>query len=169
MIVNITCRQLGLCGIDYMGRFLVIYNKYKALALLLKSGPDISVNLWSQPQSYDYLNADNVTSCSICTAQLLLILPIAAKIKRCSVTQAWNKIQLGLCPLWSPELTPADCYLQKHVIFDVQSTVYLKNLHVRQAVAFDSKGCNNTSAQNFKMQRNSLHHRVRLLLCIQTV
>jgi hypothetical protein len=85
-----------------------MYNKYKALPVLLQASPNISVNLWSQPQRHDYLNADNVTSCGICTVQFLLILPVAAKIKRRSVTQAWDEMQLGLCPLWSPELTPAD-------------------------------------------------------------
>jgi len=85
-------------------------NKHKALAVFLKSSPNISANLWSQLQRHDDLNA-NVTSCGICTVQFLLILPIAAKIKRCSVMQAWDEVQLGVRPLWSPEFTLADFYL----------------------------------------------------------
>jgi len=92
-------------------------NKHKALAVLLKSNPNLSVNLWSQPKWHDDLNANNVTSCGICTVQFLLILPVAAQIKRCSVTQAWDEIQLGSCCRGRPSsLLPTStctdiCYL----------------------------------------------------------
>jgi hypothetical protein len=108
-------------------------NKYKALAVFLKSSPNISVNLWSQLQRHDDINPD-VTSCGIYTVQFLLILPVAAKIKRCCHTDMGRS---------TTGCVTSTC---RDVIFDVKSTVYSKNLHVREAVVFDSKGCNSTTA-----------------------